>query len=70
LKQSHLTRLDIKPQVSASKLPNTLHTVTLTVMPRGQAHSNLVQIRDVKPHHHTTTVLWPFFQDYPGKPLP
>jgi len=22
------------------------------------------------PHHHTTTVLRPFFQDYPGEPLP
>jgi len=21
-------------------------------------------------HHHTTTVLWPFFQDRPGEPLP
>jgi len=20
--------------------------------------------------HHTTTVLWPFFRDYPGEPMP
>jgi len=22
------------------------------------------------PHHHTITVLWPFFRDHPGKPVP
>jgi len=21
-------------------------------------------------HHHTTTVLWPFFRDHPGEPVP
>jgi len=21
-------------------------------------------------NHHTTTILWPFFQDHPGEPVP
>jgi len=25
---------------------------------------------DIKPSHHTTTVLWPFFPDYPGELVP
>jgi len=23
-----------------------------------------------EPSHHTTTVLWPFFRDHPGEPVP
>jgi len=30
-----------------------------------------IQIHQViPPPHHTTTVLWPFFRDHPGEPVP
>jgi len=40
-----------------------IHTAMMHL--KGQYHSHKHKIR-----HHTTTVLWPFFQDHPGEPVP
>jgi len=35
-----------------------------------KADFDFVIISNVIFHHTTTTVLWPFFQDHPGEPVP
>jgi len=49
------------------KLLKNRHLLTITQL----CWAISLQLRHVStPHHHTTTILWPFFWDQPGEPVP
>ena len=55
--------LSLNKQYESTKGQHTQHLHTT-----GYAKNLYQQISP--PHHHTTTVLWPFFRDHTGEPVP